>query len=495
VDNPCTVELGKQILAGPHQQLLDQVLPFALFVHDHRGRFRVVNNKACQSVGYSRDELLRMNVTDLEQDFDLPSAQAEWGKLVPGRSLELFGHQRRKDGSIFPVHVHFSLLEADGERIYFGCVNDISERRSADEPSPVVTTLVNVAEQRRLSEVLRVAQADLKALLDNVPARITAWNADYTNRFINLQAERDFGMPASMAVGKPVWEIIGTDRFGRAKAYIDAALAGNAQSHEQVDTQPDGKARYSHVSYIPKRRGDTIVGLYSLAIDVTELRGTYEKIRALAQRLEQVREQERRSISQILHEGLAQDLFAMKLGIEHLQAQVVGRAGVTKAFEEISEAATKCIADSRQIANDLRPTALAHLRVAVAIEEHARFFGELANLKVQVREWSPFPELGETVRLLLFRATQEALTNVARHAKASRVDVNLRADDRHIVLEVTGDGIGIAGADIEKPGSLGIMGLRERVQAFGGGLSVSKRTGSGTVFSLQIPISSVSRLS
>jgi len=610
VDNLGTVELGKQILAGTHQKLLDQILPFALFVHDHQGRFRVVNDRVCQSVGYTRDELLNMSVTDLEQDFDLPAAQAEWGKLVPGEHAEAFGHLRRKDGSLFPVHVDITLLEADGERVYFGCSRDISKRRSAEEavdraaaqvrtmfeameeglvlqvaggkivesnsaaarilgmtpdqllgkssldpdwaairvdgspfpgvehpamvslgtgrsirgtimgvrngrsetrwlsinvvpifegtssePSAVVTTFVDVTEQRNLAETLRIAQADLQAILDNVPARIAAWNADYSNRFINRKAEQDFGKPATAAAGKPVWEVIGADRFGRARPYIDAALAGSAQSHEQIDRQADGSPRYSQVSYIPKRRGETVVGLYTLAVDVTEVRSTFEKIRALAQRLEQVREQERRSISQVLHEGLAQDLFAMKLGIEHLQSHMVGRAGVTKAFEEISEAATKCIADSRQIANDLRPSALAHLRVSVAIEEHARYFGELSNLRIKVREWPSFPELGEAIRLLLFRAAQEALTNVARHAKASTVDVNLRADERHIVLEVTDDGVGIVSGEIEKPGSLGILGLRERVQAMGGGLSVSKLAGSGTIFSLQIPISSISNLS
>jgi hypothetical protein len=87
------MEIGKQILAGLYQPLLDQVLPDPLYIHDHQGRFYVVNDKACESVGYTREELLTMNVTDLEQDFDLPRAQSEWAKIEPGRKLELQGHQ------------------------------------------------------------------------------------------------------------------------------------------------------------------------------------------------------------------------------------------------------------------------------------------------------------------------------------------------------------------------------------------------------------------
>jgi diguanylate cyclase (GGDEF)-like protein/PAS domain S-box-containing protein len=118
---------------GLHLSLIEQALPDALFVHDHEGRFVEVNRRACESLGYTREELLAMRVTDIEQDFDLPAAQAQWSRLRPDATIALKGHQRRRDGSRFPVEVHFGLLEADGQRLYVGVVRDISEREAQSQ--------------------------------------------------------------------------------------------------------------------------------------------------------------------------------------------------------------------------------------------------------------------------------------------------------------------------------------------------------------------------
>jgi diguanylate cyclase (GGDEF)-like protein/PAS domain S-box-containing protein len=104
----------------------------ALFVHDFAGRFVEVSQRASQSVGYTKDELLAMNVVDLEQDFDLVRAQEAWRKLEPGSATTLLGHQRRKDGHVFPVEVRFCVLAFEGRRLYAGAVRDITEREQAE---------------------------------------------------------------------------------------------------------------------------------------------------------------------------------------------------------------------------------------------------------------------------------------------------------------------------------------------------------------------------
>jgi two-component system sensor histidine kinase UhpB len=227
--------------------------------------------------------------------------------------------------------------------------------------------------------------------------------------------------------------------------------------------------------------------------DVTALRESYRRIRELAQRLETVREDERRAIAQVLHEGLAQDLFAMKLNLDRLQAQATGRAGVTQARQELAAAIDKCMLETRQIAHELRPSALAHLPVSVALKEHARYFGEISRLDIRVVEITPIPALDEATALIFFRAAQEALTNVARHARATTVDIVLHADPESIMMDITDDGVGIsdhAGISDDafaKTGSLGLLGIRERVAAFDGSLLVRKNAGAGTTVSVHIP--------
>jgi len=109
--------------------LVDHALPDALIVHDHYGRIIEVNTRASTSFGYSRAQLLAMQVTDLEQGPFSEEAQTEWGRLKPGVPMVQLGRYRRADGSTFPVEIHFSCHESGGNRIYIRVVRDISERK------------------------------------------------------------------------------------------------------------------------------------------------------------------------------------------------------------------------------------------------------------------------------------------------------------------------------------------------------------------------------
>lgn len=109
--------------------LVDQALPDALIVHDHYGRIIEVNTRASISFGYSRAQLLAMQVTDFEQSPISDEAQTEWARLKPGVPVVHLGRYRRADGSTFPVETHFSCHESGGNRIYIRVVRDISERK------------------------------------------------------------------------------------------------------------------------------------------------------------------------------------------------------------------------------------------------------------------------------------------------------------------------------------------------------------------------------
>jgi len=105
----------------------------AFFVHGRDGRFRDVNRQACESLGYRREELLQMSVFDIEQDFDPELIQHAWDQIETGRHDTLRGHQRRKDGSTFPVEVRLGCYEQNGERLFLGLVRDTSERERSEE--------------------------------------------------------------------------------------------------------------------------------------------------------------------------------------------------------------------------------------------------------------------------------------------------------------------------------------------------------------------------
>jgi diguanylate cyclase (GGDEF)-like protein/PAS domain S-box-containing protein len=125
-------EVAMQVSERRYRVLVEQSAD-ALFVHDFEGRFVEVSQRACESVGYSKAELLGMSVVDLEQDFDLARAQAAWRKIEPGSAITLQGHHRRKDGRRFPVEVRFCVLDIEGRRLYVGAVRDVTEREKAEQ--------------------------------------------------------------------------------------------------------------------------------------------------------------------------------------------------------------------------------------------------------------------------------------------------------------------------------------------------------------------------
>ena len=230
-------------------------------------------------------------------------------------------------------------------------------------------------------------------------------------------------------------------------------------------------------------RPSGVVGTFA---DITALRDSMERIRGLAQRVEDVREKERRDLALLLHEGLAQDLFAMQLTLSSLQREWPESYG--SALDELSRVLDRCLADVRQVAGGLRPTGSVNRPIGQAIAEHARYFEGIANLAIHLHVGDTAEIRDEPTRLLLFRSAQEALSNVARHARATRVDLHLEIAGSHVELRVSDNGVGLAEGALDKAGSLGLLGLRERTRSVDGVLEIQRNEAGGTTILLRLPL-------
>ncbi|MEO7953309.1 MAG: CHASE3 domain-containing protein [Polaromonas sp.] len=205
----------------------------------------------------------------------------------------------------------------------------------------------------------------------------------------------------------------------------------------------------------------------------------------LATHLQNVREDERGHLARELHDELGSLLTAAKLDVARLKSRLAGNLPeASERLEHLTSTLNSGIALKRRIVEDLRPSSLSHLGLVASLEILAREFEERSGLTVTTDLETV--ELGGSAQLTVYRLVQESLTNMAKYANATQAEIRLENFDGYIAVEVRDDGKGFI---VEKvgPGSHGLAGMRHRVEAAGGRLTVTSTPGAGTQISAVLP--------
>jgi len=220
--------------------------------------------------------------------------------------------------------------------------------------------------------------------------------------------------------------------------------------------------------------------------DVTEAKRAEEQLRAsraalrsLATRQQDIREDERTRIAREIHDSLGQALTALKLQLVAAQDAAKEAPALSARLAETAAMVDDLVKGVRRIATELRPPILDQLGLPAAVEWLAQDFSRRTGLRCKTAISPTDGAISNELATALFRIVQEALTNVLRHAGATRVDIELGVKSDCVMLEINDDGSGITEAGMG-PGSLGILGMRERAAALGGVLEVAPRSNSGT---------------
>ena len=363
----------------------------------------------------------------------------------------------------------------------------------------------HAGEGQRGSGALRAREGRFRALFESLTdALLVHWVSEEPGqcRFfeVNDVACRSLGYTREELLGMTPVDVE-VSNTGASGASVAARLGvGKAARFEQVYRTKDGRRLPVEVS-VRRLVLEGRVAALCLVRDITEpkqaerdLLQSREQLRALAGRIQAVREDERARIAREIHDVLAQELTGLKIDVSlvtRLLDEHAGEANRALVFQKLADMTARtnsALQVVQKIVTELRPVVLDTMGLSAAVEWLARDFATRMRIECRVEVPERDPALGRDGATALFRILQESLTNMARHAAATRVDVFLQAGSEGVVLRVDDNGRGIKEEVLNDPRSFGLTGMRERALLLGGSCSVRGRSGAGTTVEVRLPL-------
>ena len=318
---------------------------------------------------------------------------------------------------------------------------------------------------------------------------------------VNDAMLRQYGATLEQLVGRTPNDLFAHDlAHGRAvwRRFFDAGRLHVETDERRIDGSPI-RIEGDYICLHEDRGEGRIVGHFGVQRDVTarrraeeELRLSEEQLRELANRLQVVREEERRRIAIEIHDRLGQALTGIKLDLAWLERRLpTDDIAVRQRAHGTLGHIDAAIESVTRIGAELRPAVLDTLGLLAALEWQADEFATRTGISCHLELPEKAPVVDDARSTALFRVVQEALTNVARHAEAHRVDIRMEHKDGELVIEIADDGKGLGDRKVTGPRSLGIAGMRERLGAQGGCLRIASRQPRGTVLEARVPLGHV----
>lgn len=213
------------------------------------------------------------------------------------------------------------------------------------------------------------------------------------------------------------------------------------------------------------------------------------RMQALSRRLVETQENERRHISRELHDEAGQALVSLRYGLRLLEREIDAGGSADGRVAELVQQTDAVIDGLHRLAADLRPASLDHLGLEAALRQYLRSAGSKLDLTVRFKARGFGSErLPAALETALYRVVQEAMTNVVRHAHATRVDVLAERRNGRVMVMIEDDGVGFDPENVERGEDFGLLGLRERADALGGTLTLESAPGAGTTVVVEVPL-------
>ena len=354
--------------------------------------------------------------------------------------------------------------------------------------------VLGIAILTSLADRLQEQRALLDELFEQAPQAVALMNGDSRVVRVNREFTRIFGYTPQEALGRHLSDlIVPTDLQDEFERHASIAQGQRVEA-EGVRQRKDGSRLYVSLVGVPVSMPGGQIAVYAIYLDISgskraeeELQKSFDELRALTAQLQSVREEERTRVAREIHDELGQALTAIKLDVTALVRELPAEQGpAVQRGQSILKLLDETIQSVQRISTDLRPGILDDLGLAAALEWAAEEFEARTGTKCRISVSEEDITVDADRATALFRIFQETLTNVARHAKATQVNIRLAKENGNLALEVHDNGLGISEEQLSAGKSLGILGMRERAR-LGGEFIIRSVPGGGTTVRARIP--------
>jgi PAS domain S-box-containing protein len=455
------------------------------------------NNTARRVFGYSSKEAIGAHITLIIPKDRLPEEDTIISRVRRGERIEHFDTVRqRKDGTLIDISLTISPVRDSSGRIVGASkvAREITDRKRAERSTALLAAIVDSSDDAIVSKTL-----------DGI---ITSWNKS---------AERIFGYLPEEAVGKHITLIIPRDRWNEESSIIARICRGDRVDHFQtLRRRKDGSLVDVSLTISPvKDSAGNIIGASKVARDITAqvraaeaLRSREEEFRRLSQSLDhqvrsrtrelqelswqlmRLRDEERRHVARELHDCAGQSLAVLAIEVDQLLQRASTSPELAADIEQIRETVRQLHSDIRTTSYLLHPPLLDESGLQAAISWYAGGITERTALHIDVEISDDLGRLPRDLELVFFRFIQEALTNIHRHASATKASIMMSRSQAHVTAEVRDNGSGMSAERLRQVSSggsgLGIRGMRERIRQFQGSMEIQSDA-NGTKVSVEIP--------
>lgn len=360
----------------------------------------------------------------------------------------------------------------------------------------------NRAERRAALETVQENEARFRSLVSNIPGMVfqllRTRDGDLHFQYVSEGSAALLGLaPHELTSASRLFfnSIHGEDREA-----FDSALTLSSENFTQVNWEgrirdSEGYEKWINLRSAPRRITNNEIQWEGIASNITqsklaenELRESRAQLAELSSHLEAAKEEERERIARDIHDELGGTLVAIKIETSLLSSKLPSDPlQLRKRVRGIEGLIDDAISTAGRVARELRPGILKDFGLAAAIECQADDFSQRVGLNCDTTGIAHDIDPDEKTSLALFRIFQEALTNVAKHAKATWVGIRLGVEGENLMLEITDNGRGIHADDMNKPKSFGLRSIRERMRGLGGSLELARHSPQGARIILRAP--------